>query len=218
MELQIKPPNTDEYKKRGQELVSKAEEFAIQTINDMEEAAIIRETIKDRQKSIVDLLKPFIDAAFKAHRDQTARRNEIIGYYEKAEAVLRSKMNEWKKKEDERLALEQKLVDEEAQLEAAAKAEEDGNEELAKAIMDGELPVMADPVEKTKVEGVSFVDKWSYEIIDEDNLPREFMMPDEKGIKRVVTAMKGKTNIPGVRVFKEQDLKSKPKKLSKTSW
>jgi hypothetical protein len=51
---------------------------------------------------------------------------------------------------------------------------------------------------------VAVRDVWKFAIVDADAIPREFMIPDEAAIGKVVRALKEKTNIPGVAVFNEQ--------------
>lgn len=43
--------------------------------------------------------------------------------------------------------------------------------------------------------------RWDYKIENPNALPRQFLRPDEVAIRRVVTALKGATNIPGISVF-----------------
>lgn len=44
---------------------------------------------------------------------------------------------------------------------------------------------------------------WRFEVEDPSQLPPQFLVPDEKAIGAVVRSQKGKTKIPGVRVFVE---------------
>ena len=41
----------------------------------------------------------------------------------------------------------------------------------------------------------------SFEIVNPAVLPREYLMPDDKKLRGVVRAMRGATNISGVRAF-----------------
>lgn len=52
-----------------------------------------------------------------------------------------------------------------------------------------------------KVSGVSFRDEWDFEVIAPFSVPREYLQVDEKAIRAVVKALRGQTQIPGVRVF-----------------
>jgi uncharacterized membrane protein YqiK len=54
--------------------------------------------------------------------------------------------------------------------------------------------------EAPKVAGISVPKVWTFDIIDPMAIPREFLIVDETRIRKVVQAMKGSTNIPGVRV------------------
>ena len=66
---------------------------------------------------------------------------------------------------------------------------------------------MTAPVVQTqapKVAGVSIPKVWTFEITDEDVIPREYLVVDESRIRRVVTALKGDTKIPGVRVLEQK--------------
>ena len=55
-----------------------------------------------------------------------------------------------------------------------------------------------------RVGGISIPKVWTFEITDEALIPREYLLIDESRIRRVVTALKKDTNIPGVRVFEQK--------------
>lgn len=67
------------------------------------------------------------------------------------------------------------------------------------------MPVVL-PKEVPKVEGVSSRKNWSYRIVDESLLPREYLMPNEGAIRQVVKALKDKCSIPGVEVYWEDSV------------
>lgn len=50
---------------------------------------------------------------------------------------------------------------------------------------------------------------WDYEIADEKQIPREYLIVDTKAVGRVVKAMGGRTNITGVRVFEVKTVASR---------
>ena len=64
-------------------------------------------------------------------------------------------------------------------------------------------------LEQPKVAGVSKRENWTFEIVDENQIPREYLMPDEKMIRGVVRATKGKQQIPGVRIYAETIIASR---------
>lgn len=51
-----------------------------------------------------------------------------------------------------------------------------------------------------KVGGISIPKVWTFDITDASLIPREYLLVDETKIRKVVAALKGSTNIPGVRV------------------
>lgn len=57
-----------------------------------------------------------------------------------------------------------------------------------------------------KIQGVSTRQVAKFEITDPSQLPREYLMPDEKKIRGVVNALKAGASIPGVRVWLEDQV------------
>ena len=54
--------------------------------------------------------------------------------------------------------------------------------------------------------GLTVREDWKFSIVDAALIPREYLIPDEKKIGRIVRAMKDATNIPGVRVYAEKGI------------
>ena len=71
----------------------------------------------------------------------------------------------------------------------------------ALAIILGAAPVIPD---KMDTAGLTVREDWKFSIIDHNLIPREYLIPDEKKIGRIVRAMKEQTNIPGVRAYAEK--------------
>lgn len=63
--------------------------------------------------------------------------------------------------------------------------------------------------EQPKVAGVSSRQVWKFEIVDAEQLPRKYTIPDEKAIGAVVRALGDKADIPGVRVYAETVISSR---------
>lgn len=57
------------------------------------------------------------------------------------------------------------------------------------------------PVATPKVAAISYREQWDYEVVDDAAIPRAYLVRDDKKIAGVVRAMKGTTQIPGIRVF-----------------
>lgn len=146
-----------------------------------------------------------------------------MGTYQLEQERVAREAAEVARKERERLeaearareGAERKRLEREAEdrrLAEASEAEARGDAETAARLLDAPLePVFVAPAapvfmpppapETAKVEGVSFRESWDFELVDERNLPREYLTPDLKKIGAVVRAMKGETKIPGVRVW-----------------
>jgi len=126
----------------------------------------------------------------------------------KAEKIVKKKVGDYRtEQERKRREEEQKKL---AELRAQAEdrllddAEANGDE----SILDEEL-MIAKPELETKtpaMKGISFTTVWHFQITDVNQIPRDYMMPDERKIGDVVKALKDKANIPGIRVFSEQQV------------
>ena len=59
-----------------------------------------------------------------------------------------------------------------------------------------------------KAQGVAFTDTWKFESVDPALVPAEYKVVDEKRVGAVVRALKGETQIPGVRVYVERGVRA----------
>ena len=164
------------------------------TLDDRRKA--ITKPLDEAKKQVMDLFRPALDLLSSAEgiwkRKMLAWDNEQDRKRREEEARLR----EIARKEQERL---RRLAES-----AAAKGNTDKAERMAAMAESMPTPVVAAPVEKAS--GVSFREQWDFEIVDQSAVPREYLMVDAKRIGGVVRAMKGATNIPGVRVFAQKIL------------
>ena len=158
----------------------------------------------------------------KGHLEALARPDEIVrGKLSTWEAEKRRIQAEIERKAREeaekataelrRLAQEQAQKDaEERRLQEAVAAEAAGDTAQAEELLG--TPVEAEPVEvptvfvpvmsAPKVEGAgAMVEVWKFEITDARAVPREYLSINESAIGKVVQALKGAANIPGVRVY-----------------
>ena len=93
------------------------------------------------------------------------------------------------------------------ELQAAARLESRADSADAKAdSVEMQARMVPTPIlnrEPPKVAGLSTRENWNFRIVDPAKLPREYLMPDEAAIRGVVKAMKGRANIPGVEVYRD---------------
>jgi hypothetical protein len=169
-------------------------------------------------------------AAFNAHRAITAKETEQLKPIKDARTRLAGLIFTWEREQDRiRRERERQAQEEERQRqEAAALAEaealaDQGAPELADQVIEQAIaapaPVVALPSTNLEVSGVSVRENWQFvyaggspgqkwkELSDEQRkrvlslLPREYLMPDEAAIGRVVKALKSSAKIPGVQAY-----------------
>lgn len=91
--------------------------------------------------------------------------------------------------------------------EAEAKAKEwadKGNNKKVEEWLDKADNVIAPVVaEVPKVEGISTRKDWDFEIINPNEVPRDFCIPDEKAIRAFIKATKGTKPIAGIKIFEK---------------
>jgi hypothetical protein len=155
------------------------------------------------KKEIMDLYTPVANACATMVNtlkkailafDQEERRKA-----DEAARIARLKAEEEARKERERLA---KLAEKQIDSGKVEKAEETiaKMENVAPVV----TPIIMPQIQKQK--GESTRKNWKFEIIDEKQIPREYLLVDETKIRKVVQALKGDTNIPGVRVYEEESM------------
>ena len=96
---------------------------------------------------------------------------------------------------------QERLESEAAQRERTARAET--LEVRAETVVTA--PVASAP----KVKGISTRKNWKFEIVDQAKIPNEYLQPNTVAIGGVVRALKGNTNIPGIRVYSEDTMSAR---------
>lgn len=147
--------------------------------------------ICDLEKRAIDRIKAVCDplergaVAWKSEQDALAERER------------QRQLAEAKAAEDARMAAEA------AALEAAG-LQDEAEAVLAQAI-EQPAPVFVPPPMPVapKVEGMTMVDVWCFEITTPALVPDEYKVIDESRIRKVVETFKGTKAIPGVRQWKE---------------
>jgi len=163
-------------------------------------AHVAWKAVCDRENLELSRITPITERLNRAAADYRAEQERMR--LEAITAIRRA--------EDQRRQIEEKALREaqEAEMRAkAAKNEEDREKARAEAdvILDKAIEEEAKLIPKLiipevpKTQGLSLRDNWDFEIIDEALIPREYLVPDETKIRRVVKAMKDKTNIAGIR-------------------
>lgn len=123
--------------------------------------------------------------------DETARKAR-----EEAEAKRRAAEEAaaaGRAEEAAKLAAQAQRIDDRAQ------AKVETFEDRAKAVV---APVAQQ--QAPKIAGVTIPKVWVFDVVDESLIPREYLSVDLVKIRKVVQALKGSTNIPGVKVREDK--------------
>jgi len=216
VELTIAQPD-NAAEARAQQSLAHAESMSVTNADEYQAAADEVMAIKSKWKEIEDARK-----ALKQPVDEAAKRIQAffkppLDFLTKAEGIIKRKMVEWKSEQDRIAREEQRKAEEKARKERerlereAAKAAAAGREERAEVLRERAEVVVAAPVAPVvpKVGGISERTIWKFEIVDASQLPRQFLMPNEKRIGEYVRAMKSDATIAGVRVYEEIALASR---------
>lgn len=153
--------------------------------------------------------EPVTSFAFRVHRWLTARRAADVDPLEKERKRIADEAWVWHAAEERRvqqLAAETARAEKQRQdaeaAEQAALLEQQGHPELAAAIVAQAIatpaPAVVLPVAKAK--NLSHDPDWDITIVNAALLPREYLMPNEPAILKVVRALKGNIRIPGVQI------------------
>lgn len=188
--------------------------YAVVTAADYQVAGEELKRVKDAQKKLDELRRGMtrpLDAAKKAIMDFFRGPEEKLARAEAGikRAMLTYSEAEEKKRREAQARAEEAARKERERLEAqAAKAAAAGKVEKA-AILEQAAAATVAPIavpEPAKVAGVSMREVWKFEVVDPAAVPREFLVVDEKKIGAIVKALKGDTNIAGIRVYVEKTL------------
>lgn len=199
----------------GVSTIARATELArnISDAKTMAEAADFLLEIKRRRKQWAEFNKPAKQKLDVLKKELLDRERQIDEPLERAEnqiikpAMIQFQQLEDRKRreEEDRQRAEAKRREEDARLREAEVLAQDGQKELADAMLDA--PVVVAPIVIPRSEtpaGISYRDSWQFEVMDVHSVPREYLTIDEKKIGGVVRALKGETRIAGVRVWCEK--------------
>lgn len=214
----ITRPDVKELVAEAETILTEARRFEIKTNVSYQLAAEELQRIKGSLKKLEVVRKSItqpMDAAKEAVMDLFRAPGDQL---KEAETQIKSAMSAYqielnKKAEEARREAEAAAAAERERIAiAAAKAAEEGRHDDAVQIAESVASVVAMPVavrSAPTVKGISFSKVWKFEIVDESLIPRMYLLVDETAIRKVVGALKGKTNIPGVRVFEEDQISSR---------
>lgn len=205
-------PDTDGIRTLTLDASDAADAMVVTNPIEYETAGIFLQHVKGILKQIAATFDGPIHDAHEAHRSIIAAKKKHADPLTAAERIVKGKMLAWKRAETERLEAERRELEaaerareEERRLAEAERLAEQGRAAEADAVL--EAPVTTPPVvmppAAPKVAGVSTRHVWKFEIVDENLIPRQYMMVNQVAIRAAVRSMGKAANIPGVRVYQD---------------
>jgi hypothetical protein len=197
-------------------ILSEAESYQVVTADDYSASAEVLKRIKGHQRKLeeteMSITRPIneglkaIRDLFRSPRERAAKAESLV----KRAMIAFSDEQERIRREEQRRADEAARKEQERLQQQAAKAAASGKTEKAAGLEERAAAVVAPIVhrETPKVAGINTRAVWKFSIVDEKQIPREFLMVDESKIRKHVANMKGDTSIAGVRVYAETSLAS----------
>lgn len=176
------------------------------------EAAEWLKTIKGALKKIEDARTRITQPMNEALRQVNAQAKDAAAPFMASEQKIKRAMISYSDEQDRIRQEEQRKANEAAEKERrrlqeiADRAAAKGQENKAEAFAERAAAVVAPVAQQAapKISGVNIPKVWTFEIENEKLIPREYLLVDETKIRKVVQALKGSTNIPGVRVFEQK--------------
>jgi len=192
------------------ELITKSENIvAILNQAEYDAAAQLKQELKSFRKQIAETFKPIIDKAHKAHKEAISQMKKVeepfIAQERRLDPILATWLTEQAKIREEKLAemrREKALIEEKA-LAAADIAQEHGDEEAARDIIESVNTLAPAALDKPDSGGIHVRKNWKFRITDASKVPEQYKRIDESKIGKVVRALGEHASIPGVETYCE---------------
>jgi len=204
----------------------RAEDFrslAIRHQEDYEVAGIMLQDVKGRLKRLEELRKGMTRPLDESKRKIMDLFKKPLDRLSEMESIIKRKMLKYcddvkRMAAEEQRRLEEKAKKEEErkrkQLEARAKKVRESGDDLKADSLQKEaegvsVPVMRVEEEVPIVDGTYTRKIWKFKIVDQNQIPREYMIPDEALLSSIAKTKKEKAQIPGVEFFFEETIASR---------
>ena len=156
------------------------------------------------RKNIVAEFADTKKAAAEAHKRVCALEKKFLDPVDQRITAFKNATTRWYAAEQARIRAEEERKRREAEEAAklAAEAESAGEEEMALEAVAEAAAVESTITAMPKVKGTAMREVYRAVVVDINALPREYMIPNQAALDRVVQATKGAIQIPGVRIEK----------------
>lgn len=210
----------DAYKREAQEIEQSTQEVvqysqALKIIDGRSyaTAAEALKSLKGAMKRIKEWIKPMKDNTHRAWKSVCDKEHELMDPLEAEEGRIKDGMANYIRESEMLQAEKQARLQDQAKLQAAIHAEEQGCTQTAERILNGEamVPIVCEDRVIPQVDGISVKRQWEFSIADKTKIPLEFMIPDEKQIRKIVQASgkHAEQIIPGIAVRESIEIAAK---------
>jgi len=167
--------------------------------------------IKTYRKGVADLMDPAIKKGREAVAENVSIKKRLDDPAKEAEGIVKPVITKYLVEQDDlrTKAKEELEQDAEKRFEKAREIERLGDKKKAEQIRKEETAVAAALPPPVKAAGTSLAKHWTWEEEDIEKVPRKWWVLDRLGINKEVREKKGKTNIPGIRVFQKASSKTR---------
>ena len=192
--------------------VERANFFVVNSSVDYERVAGFVKTIKVMRKRIDDTFDPTIKATNTAHKQALAAKKAFSVPLDEAEYIVKVKLVDYRNEqerirraEEDRLRAIARKEEEDRRVAHAARLESEGAVEQAKAVLETPGPVTPIVVARTtpKVKGISTRKAWKWRVVDEAQIPRAYMLIDEKKLNDHARSMGSAASVPGIGFYSQ---------------
>jgi len=179
----------------------KAETLVVRSEEDVEEGSNLLRKIKDAEIIIEDKRKSFTAPLNKSLKEINKTFKEMTLPLVEAREEIGKKILEWRRIERNRIEDEMRIANDKAEKERleAIETSPEIEEKDYPAVEVIEIPEVKKTMGNTQVRKY-----WTYEIIDIDKVPKEFMVVDDLSIRRVIRY--GERIIPGLKIYQEEKI------------
>lgn len=176
---------------------------AVKELENVRRAAV--DPLNAKVKAVNAVFRPLTDAL--ESFEQRAKR--LLLAYQQAERARvqreaeesRRRMEEAAQREAEALAKAEQAKTAQERQDALAAAEQ-ASQEQATAII--EAPMPAPRARRTDTGTAGLTERWTFEVVDESKVPRQYLAVDRQSIRKAVSA--GVRDIPGVSIHLEEGI------------
>jgi hypothetical protein len=199
-------------------MIERARAMTIATEADRTVAGDVLREAKRRAAAVAASFDDQVKASHSAWKAAVAHRAKFLEPLEELERVLRAKVTaydgEQQRKRDEAARAARAAAEAAAELDRQRllrEADRRKTDAAKERLIERAEAVIAAPVElppePAKREGESYATTWDFEVVDEDAIPRRYMIPDAAMLKKLANATRGKEPVPGVRWIERRTLR-----------